>query len=639
MARAAKPVADSVFGPSPHLTGTLRRRNPGGATSRHQRTSPRARQRAHGWHLLRCLPARRPQTLTAASFQPWLLAATAVLAGNCGSADHTAIDTAGPDTPGSDQTGPTLFEERATATGLDFVHRNGAGGAHYLPEIMGAGAALVDYDADGDLDVFLVQGGPAFADGPRERAAYRDRLFRNELTESGQLRFTDVTEESGLRSDGLGMGVAAGDADGDGRIDLYVTNLGSNQLWRNLGEGSFEDVTARAGVDDPGWSVPALFFDPDGDGDLDLFVGNYLDFNRGAHTVCTAAVGGPDYCSPRSFTPQPDRFFRNLGRGRFEEATESIGLAGPAAYTLGAVALDADGDGRLDLYVANDWTPNHLWLNRGGRFENGAPLAGVAVNAAGVAEAGMGVDAADFDSDGDEDIFLAHLTGETNTLYRNEGRGLFHDATLAAGLGAPSLPWTGFGAGWVDLDNDTRLDVVAVNGAVRRMLKPGDLTDFGQPNQVFRNLGNAAFREISEQAGPAFSDRLVSRGAAFGDVDNDGDTDLLISNNGGPAQLFLNATGQDRAWVGLRIVHGSPVRDALGAAVELRLGDGRTLARRVRTGMSYASSSDPRVLFGLADANAVTEARVRWPDGIEEIFDPPVLRRYHTLRRGEGKAP
>ncbi len=563
----------------------------------------------------------------------------ATLAWRCGGADDPAVDTAEPEPPRPAAAGPIIFEERAAATGLDFVHRNGASGEYLLPEIMGAGAALLDYDADGDLDVFLVQGGPVFGDGARDRAAYRDRLFRNDLVESGQLRFTDVTEASGIRSDGIGMGVAAGDVDGDGWIDLYVTNLGSNQLWRNRGDGRFEDVTAQASVDDPGWSVPALFFDPDGDGDLDLFTGNYLDFNRGTHTVCAAAVGGPDYCSPRSFAPQPDRFFRNLGKGHFEEATGPAGLDGADAYTLGAVALDADADHRLDLYVANDWTPNHLWLNRGDRFENGAPIAGVAVNAGGVAEAGMGVDAADFDGDGDEDLFLAHLTGETNTLYRNDGRGLFRDATLAAGLGAPSLPRTGFGAAWVDIDNDSRLDVVVVNGAVRRMAKPGGLTDFGQPNQVFRNLGDGSFEEISDQAGPAFNEDLVSRGAAFGDIDNDGDTDCLVSNNGGPVQLFLNTVGQDRSWIGLRVVHGSPERDGLGGVVELRLGDGRTITRRVRTGMSYASSSDPRVLFGLAEAVTTDEMRVRWPDGVEETFDALELRRYHTLRRGEGSAP
>ena len=537
----------------------------------------------------------------------------------------------------ADDPGAVLFEDRAASSGIAFVHWNGAAGSYFLPEIMGAGAALFDMDADGDLDVFLVQGehldpGDAAGGGATRTG---DRLFRNELSETGALRFAEVSAEAGFASGGYGMGVAAADIDADGRVDLYVTNVGPNRMWRNLGGGRFEDVTEAAGVGDAAWSVPAVFLDADRDGDLDLFVGNYVEFNRGAHTACASAGGGLDYCSPRSFAAVPDRYFRNRGGGRFEEAGSAVGLAGDYGYALGAVALDADADGLLDLYVANDWTPNQLWLNRGGRFDEGARLAGVAVNAAGVAEAGMGVDAADFDGDEDEDVIVSHLTGETNTLYRNDGGGMFTDASLVSGVGAPSLRWTGFGAGWIDVDNDGLLDFLVVNGAVRGQGGAGEIR-FGQPNQLFRNLGDGRFEDVSAAVGPAFAERLTSRGAAFGDVDNDGDVDVLVTNNAGPAQLLINLVGQDQAWIGLRAVEPDPDRDALGSVVEVRLDSGAPLVRRVRTAGSYASSSDPRVLFGLGEAEEVAEVRVRWLSGPEESFGPLAIRRYHTLRRGEG---
>ncbi len=578
---------------------------------------------------------QRDRPLASAPIRPLL--AAALIAACAGGGPDSTPPTGDPESLPVEDPGAILFEDRAADSGLDFVHWNGAAGRYFLPEIMGAGGALVDIDADGDLDVFLVQGEDLEPGGGAGGDAARsgDRLFRNELSETGALRFTDVSAEAGLGSDGYGMGVAAGDMDADGRVDLYVTNVGPNRMWRNLGGGRFEDVTDAAGVGDAAWSVPAVFFDAETDGDLDLFVGNYVEFNRNAHTACASAGGGLDYCSPKSFAAVPDRYFRNLGGGRFEEASAAVGLANDYGYALGAIAADADADGRLDLYVANDWSPNQLWLNRGGRFEDRARIAGAAVNAAGVTEAGMGVDAGDFDLDGDEDLFVSHLTGETNTLYRNDGDGMFSDASLVSGLGAPSLPRTGFGAGWIDVDNDGSLDLLVVNGAVRAREGAGEV-GFGQPNQLFRNLGDGAFEEVSAQAGPAFTEPLVSRGAAFGDVDNDGDIDVLVTNNAGPAQLLINIGGQDRAWIGLRAVEPGPDRDALGSVVDVRLDDGRSLMRRVRTARSYASSSDPRVVFGLGDAEGIAEVRVRWLGGAEETFGSLTLRQYHTLRRGEG---
>ena len=578
---------------------------------------------------------QRDRPIASATIRPFFAAALVAACAGGGSETSSSTDTGELLTSGDPAV--ILFEDHAADSGVDFVHWNGAAGRFFLPEIMGAGAALVDIDADGDLDVFLVQGEnlePADTAGG-DRTHPGDRLFRNELSETGDLRFTDTSAEAGLVPGGYGMGVAAADIDSDGRVDLYVTNVGPNRMWRNLGGGRFEDVTDAAGVGDAAWSVPAVFLDADRDGDLDLFVGNYVEFNRGAHTACASAGGGLDYCSPRSFAAVPDRYFRNRGGGRFEEAGSAVGVTGVYGYALGAIALDADADGLLDLYVANDWSPNQLWFNRGDRLDEGARLAGVAVNAAGVAEAGMGVDAADFDGDGDEDVIVSHLTGETNTLYRNDGGGMFTDASLVSRLGAPSLPWTGFGAGWIDYDNDGLLDFLVVNGAVRGQGGAGDL-GFGQPNQLFRNLGDGRFEEVSAAVGPAFAEPLTSRGAAFGDVDNDGDVDVLVTNNAGPAQLLINLVGQDRAWVGLRAVEPDPDRDALGSLVEVRLGGGRSLVRRVRTARSYASSSDPRVIFGLGDAEGVAEVRVRWLGGLEESFGPLAIRRYHTLRRGEG---
>ncbi|MDE2690707.1 MAG: CRTAC1 family protein [Acidobacteriota bacterium] len=579
-----------------------------------------------------------------------LIAAAGVTACSGDSRTADSREPMGSGTP-APPTEPAVFDERAEDVGLAFRHGNGAHGRYLLPEIMGSGAALFDADGDGDLDAYLVQGAEFESGAGDGGSPSRDRLFRNELVETGELRFVDATHDSGIESTGYGMGVAAADYDGDGRVDLYVTNLGPNRFWRNVGGGRFEDVTAAAEADDPRWSVPATFFDYDGDGMLDLFVANYVDFNLGSHTLCTFGSGEPDYCSPKTYRAEPDRLFRNLGNGRFEESTNRAGLAAEFGNGLGAVAGDLDLDGRLDLYVANDGTPNQMWMNRGGgRFENRALFGGSAVNRRGEAEAGMGIGAGDMDGDGDEDLYVTHITGETSTLYLNDGHGHFTDAGMPAGLDPPSLPMTGFGTGWLDFDNDGDLDLLAVNGAVRRldrtrsgeeaMARASAATDherrFGQPNQLFRNLGDGRFEDASPLGGPAFTAYEVTRGAAFGDVDNDGDTDVLVTNNDGPARLLMNLVGQDGGWMGLRLVTADGKRDALGSVVHVALDDGRVLMRRVRAAMSYASSSDPRVLVGLGDAG-IEDVRVAWLGGKEESFGPLAPRTYHELRQGKGR--
>jgi hypothetical protein len=547
------------------------------------------------------------------------------------------------------------FRDHAVDTGLVFEHSNGMSGEFYLAEVIGSGAALFDADTDGDLDAYLVQGallgsgktaGEAIIPWAGERAP-RDRLFRNELQETGELAFSDVTEASGLSAEGYGMGVAAGDVDNDGDIDLYVTNLGDNQLFLNTGRGTFVDAPGAAGAQDGRFSTSAAFVDYDADGWLDLYVGNYVDFNLATHKECFSETSALEYCHPLSYQPTPDRLFRNRGDGSFVDVSAATRIALEYGGALGVLSGDFNADGRPDLYVANDAMPNQLWINQGdGRFANEALLAGCAFNANGAAEASMGVTAGDFDADGDEDLFMTHLRGETNTLYLNDGRGSFLDRTVPAGLAGTSRAFTGFGAGWIDYDNDGWLDLVSVNGAVNALPEFAG-TDhpfpLGQADQLFRNLGDVRFEDVSSQAGSAFSRAEVSRGAALGDVDNDGDMDVLVVNNSGLVRLHLNSVGSRSRWLGLRLTsrrQGQGERDQYGALVEVHRDDGRVLSRRVRADGSYCSSNDPRLLFGLGEAGRVESVRVQWPDGRRESWDwsGRAHGAYTTLQAGTGQA-
>ena len=545
------------------------------------------------------------------------------------------------------------FTDRAEAVGIDFVHFNGMSGEFYISEMMGAGGALFDLDNDGDLDIYLVQGqmlgsGKTLDQAvtpPRGVLPLTDRLYRNDLVVHADgtrtLRFTDVTDASGLGVRAYGMGVATGDIDNDGWVDVYRTGLGPNQLFRNNGDGTFTDVSDRTGTSDPRWSVSASFVDVDRDGWLDLYVGNYLDHSVDDEIRCFTRTGERDYCGPRHYPPVPDKLYRNRRDGTFVDVTAAAQMAGDYGSALGVVAADVDADGWADIYVANDGEPNQLWINQqDGRFRDSALLAGAALNGVGSAEGSMGVDAGDFDADGDDDLFMTHLVAETNTLYINDGAGLFEDRSAMVGLGVPSLAYTGFGTAWFDFDNDGWLDLLVANGAVRILDALERATDpfpLDEPNQLFRNLGTGRFEEVTGRAGAVFALSEVSRGAAFGDVDNDGDLDVLVTNNNGPARLLINHVGQRNRWVGLRLVGGPGPRDMLGARVGVFRDEGPPLWRRARADGSYASANDPRVLVGLGEAATVRRVRVVWPSGRVEDWTDIAVGRWTTLTEGTGQ--
>jgi enediyne biosynthesis protein E4 len=562
-----------------------------------------------------------------------------------------------------------LFVEAAASSGLNFVHENGAAGKYYMPEVMGSGAALFDYDNDGDLDVYLVQWGRLDDIGTTSTgstgAGSTSRLFRNDLVVGADgkrtLRFTDVTTQAGVGRERYGMGTAVADYDNDGDLDLFVTAYGPDTLCRNNGDGTFTDVTSDAGMKKAGWiwSSSAAFFDYDRDGDLDLFVANYLDFTPAANKLCYDSVGARDYCSPRAYRPVPDRLFRNEGNGTFADVSDASGITKADGAGLGVSTGDYDGDGWLDLYVANDATPNQLWINqKNGTFADMGPVSGSAVNASGNPEGSMGIASGDYDADGDEDLFVTNIIGETYALYVNNGRGDFDDLRIKAGLAQPTAAFTGFGTDWFDYDNDGWLDLFAANGAVNIIpSQRGEKSPFRMINQLFHNLATGAsanssvrFADVTAQAGPAFARPEVNRGAAFGDIDNDGDVDIVVTTNNGSAQLLLNradsgGSGTPRNhWLQVRLEQPAGNRFALGARVGIeRLGK-PTLWRRVRTDGSYLSSSDHRLHIGLGSSRAIDAVVVEWPNvdpgsrtqtnASRERWTNVEVDRAITLRRG-----
>lgn len=508
------------------------------------------------------------------------------------------------------------FVDVTEEAGLDFVYVSGGIGEKYMPEGMGSGAAFCDFDGDGFLDLYIINGAPL--PGFEVEETPKNVLYHNR----GDGTFSDISERAGVGDEGYGMGAATGDYDNDGDPDLYVTNVGANVLYRNDGKGRFADITEIAGVGDSGWGTQAAFVDYDNDGDLDLYVANYLMFDVTGHIECQQGDVRV-YCSPTAYVGQSGVLYRNDGNGLFADVTEQAGLVTAAGRQLGAIFGDYDRDGDQDLFVANDKTPNFLFENNGdGTFRENGLIAGVAYNEEGEPESAMGADWGDYDNDGHLDIIVATYQWVANTLYHNDGDGFFTDVTFRAQLGAESLPYLGMTAAFLDYDNDGFLDVFAANGHIDDNVEEFDpSTSFGQKNQLFRNKGDGTFVEVTDESGPGLREAKVSHGAAFGDYDNDGDVDIFVSDGDDqPSQLLRNDGGNRNHYLVVQLAGVRSNRDGIGARMELTAGD-LTLTREVRSSYGYLCANDPRVIFGLGQHTSIDRLEVRWPSGIVQTFE------------------
>jgi hypothetical protein len=522
---------------------------------------------------------------------------------------------------------PWLSEEGA-ARGLRFEHVSGHREHHLMPETMGGGAALFDMDGDGDLDAYLVQSGSLYDDSGTQPT---NALFAN----LGDGRFEDVTPQSGTGDSGYGMGVACGDVDGDGDIDIYVTNYGPNVLLLNDGDGHFADATKTAGVGDPSWSTSAAFFDLENDGDLDLYVCNYLDWSLANELPCRNTMGLPDFCSPLNYhSPAADTVYVNDGTGKFTNLSLKSGVAEHLGTGLGVVCADFDGDNRIEIFVANDGMPNFLWVPTPSRWEETAQSRGCALDGDGAAKAGMGVEVEDIDGDGDPDLLVCNLRLQSDSFYRNDGA-LFSDRSAASGLGAVSRPFTRFGLGWVDFDNDGLQDIYEANGRVMREAHTFSEDPYAEPNLLLRGLPSVRFEVVSGGEEGAAPQAFNSRAAAFGDIDNDGGVDVLVVNIDGPAQLFRNVVAERGSWVSFTLL--DPSGSALHARVSVDV-DSRKEFRFARAAASYQASNDPRVHFGLGLEALVHNVTVTWPDGAVEFFGDRESNQNHVLTRGTGES-
>jgi hypothetical protein len=521
------------------------------------------------------------------------------------------------------------FADRALERGLDLVVTFGSEEKNYIIERTGTGAGLSDYDGDGDLDVYLVNG--SLLDLPRETTPPSDRLYRND----GSARFTDVTEEAGLREEAWGAGCLFADFDNDSDPDLFVSNFGPNVLYRNNGDGTFTDVSVAAGVADPRWGSGAAAGDLDSDGFLDLVVANHAVFDRNALPEQNCYWKGVKVsCGPLSHPPETHLLYRNRGDFTFEDVSLPSGMALKRGYGFGVVLDYLDDDDLLDVYVANDLTENFLFLNRG-RFqlEDFGALSGAAYVEGGRPQAGMGVDTGDFDADGRIDLYVTNFSDDYNTLYHNDGGGLFSDVTYRARLGEPTFPYLGWGTRFLDVDLDSDLDLFVVNGHIwPEVDEVASGTWYAQSNQLFLNDGAGKFEEISREAG--LVEKRLGRGAAFGDVDEDGDVDVVIANMHSAPTFLVNETLRKGSYIQLRLVGRASNRDGVGARVSVTA-SGRAQVQTAKSGGGYLSSHDPRLHFGLGAAGSA-EVAVRWPSGATEALGVLDADQVHLVLEGKG---
>lgn len=508
---------------------------------------------------------------------------------------------------------PVSFVDVSSQAGITFRHDNAASPDKYLIETMGSGCGWIDYDQNGLLDIYLVNGAATEVYKPEH--ALRSALYRN----NGDGTFTDVTEKAGVRAEGLfGMGVAVGDYDNDGFPDLFVLGYGRCILYHNNGDGTFTDITVRAGVQNAGlWASSAAWFDYDNDGRLDLVIANYVDWSPKRNFYCgDAGPGMRSYCHPDDFHPQPPKLFHNNGDGTFTDVSKSSGIGSKAGNGLGVVTFDYDNDGWQDVFISNDHMPNFLFHNnRDGTFREVGYMAGVSVSADGQFEAGMGTDAADTTGSGRMDLIVAHLDMQLARVYQNLGDGTFEDATFRSKLSYATYHISTFGARFMDYDNDGWHDLFMANGHVLDNIERyHEDTKYAEPKMMFRNMGLGVFENVSEQLGPDFQLPRVSRGAAVADFDNDGDLDILVNNCGQAPQLLRNDGGNANHWLEIFLIGTKSNRDGVGARVKVSAGDPVVYDQR-KGGMSYQSAQDPRLHFGLGQSAIVDSIEIVWPSG------------------------
>ncbi|HEY8226370.1 MAG TPA: CRTAC1 family protein [Pyrinomonadaceae bacterium] len=523
------------------------------------------------------------------------------------------------------------FTDITAAAGITFKHV-ASPEKKYIVESMSGGVALFDYDNDGDLDIYLVNS--LTVDLLKSKTKTKSHLYRND----GNGKFTEVGEKAGVSDIGWGMGVAVGDYNNDGFTDIYVTCLGPNHLLANNGNGTFTDVTAKAGVGDPRWSTGASFVDYDNDGDLDLFVTNYVDFDLnnlpefGQGKSCQYK-SIPVQCGPRGLKGAGDTLYRNNGDGTFTDVSKEAGVSDPNGYYgLGVITSDFDDDGLIDVFVANDSTPNFHYRNKGnGTFEEIGFNAGTAVNENGSEQGSMGVTVGDYDHDGKLDLFVTNFADEYNTLYHNDGKNSFTDVSYAAKVAAVSLPYVGWGTKFFDYDNDGWVDLFVANGHVYPQL-PG----YRQPRLLHRNNHDGTFTQVSGEFGAVLTENRVSRGVAFGDIDNDDDIDLIVADLDGPPQLLRNDGGNANNSVLIKMIGVKSNRSGIGARVTVVSGD-LTQVDEVRSGDSYISQSDLRLHFGLEKRTKVDLIQVRWPSGVVDKISGVGVNRIVTIKEGQGK--